>query len=55
MQKPSTLGKKTVPQLVQRVPSSAGSGPVVNHPSITGVVAPSIAGPSLSVLEPVGN
>ncbi len=36
-QKPAVRGKNTVPQLVHRVPSSAGSAPVVNQPSIAGV------------------
>ena len=36
-QKPEVRGKNTVPQVVHRLPSSAGSGPVVNQPSIAGV------------------
>src|SRR4051794_18349493 len=36
-QKKDALGKNTVPQVVHRLPSSAGSSPVVNQPSIAGV------------------
>ena len=36
-QKPSFFGKKTVAHVVQRDPSKAGSGPVVNHPSTAGL------------------
>jgi len=37
LQKPAVRGKKTVPHVAHRDPSSAGSGPVVNQPSIAGV------------------
>jgi hypothetical protein len=36
-QKPDARGKNTVPHAVQRDPSSAGSDPVVNQPSMAGV------------------
>jgi hypothetical protein len=35
-QNPAAGGKNTVPHAVHRVPSSAGSGPVVNQPLMTG-------------------
>ena len=42
-QKKVAFGKKTVPQVVQRLPISAGRSPTVNHPSIAGTAVRPVA------------
>src|SRR3954454_14316532 len=49
-QKNDAFGKKTVPQLVQRLPRSAGSSSVVNQPSIAGT-AVRVSGPPAGVIS----
>src|SRR3954468_13935286 len=59
-QKKEAFGKNTVPHVVHRLPSSAGSSPVVNQPSIAGVrgrpvvVSDTASDYSRPVLERVG-